>query len=249
MITNRIKKSVSTFSVKLDFDTDIRFDDKSAPPAHSLFCPLHYEKNYAYPLVVWLHENGSSHRQTPQMMQKISMRNYVGIGPNASQAEQAGGGQWQQTPQSILETENSISRCIGIACEKYHIDRSRIFIAGAGAGGTMAFRVGLNHPDWFAGVLSIGGPMSLVQTPLAGFKQSRKLNCFVSQARDSQQFSVDELCDQLRLMYASGFDVTVRQYPGAEDLTDQVLRDMNVWIMEQVTGQTSASKSLKLPSN
>ena len=48
---------------------------------YSVFMPLHYEKNYAYPLIVWLHANGHNERQLAQIMQLVSMRNYVGVAP------------------------------------------------------------------------------------------------------------------------------------------------------------------------
>ena len=49
---------------------------------HSFFVPLHYEPNYAYPLLVWLHGPGESHSALKQVMPHVSMRNYVGVAPN-----------------------------------------------------------------------------------------------------------------------------------------------------------------------
>ena len=43
---------------------------------HALFMPLHYERNYAYPLVVWLHGSGEHEQHLRFVMPQISLRNY-----------------------------------------------------------------------------------------------------------------------------------------------------------------------------
>ena len=42
-----------------------------------------------------------------------------------------------------------------------------------------------------------------------------------------------------RLFHAAGMSVTLRQYPGGDDLNTQMLHDIDVWLMEQVTGVSS----------
>ena len=39
------------------------FCPASQDTTNALFAPLHYEAGYAYPLIVWLHGQGSSERQ------------------------------------------------------------------------------------------------------------------------------------------------------------------------------------------
>jgi phospholipase/carboxylesterase len=172
-------------------------------------------------------------------MPQVSVRNYVSIAPCGVGACQ-GGFSWPQSRESILAAEAAVMECITLAKSRYHIAENRIFIAGCGTGGTMAFRVGLNHAEQFAGVLSFAGAMPADQTPLADFKRCRKVPCFVSHGRESTRFDVDTLCGQLKLMYAAGFDVTARQYPNGDQLSPMVLHDMNVWMMELVTGQKAS---------
>jgi len=237
---NRIKiaAQVQQFERELEFNVNEFSSPESAQVTHSLFVPLHYEKNYAYPLVIWLHEDGANERQLQRVMPFVSMRNYVAVAPVGVESHENGFA-WPQTRTVIISAETAVTQCISLAKKRYHIATDRIFIAGAGAGGTMAFRIGLNHPDLFAGVLSFAGAMPTDQTPLADFKRCRKVPCFVSHGRESTQFDVDTLCSQLKLMYAAGFDVTVRQYPDGDQLNNNVLHDMNVWMMELVTGQRS----------
>lgn len=49
---------------------------------YSLFGPLHYEANYAYPLIVWLHGPGDDEHQLRRIMPAISLRNYVAVARN-----------------------------------------------------------------------------------------------------------------------------------------------------------------------
>src|SRR4051794_19841644 len=53
----------------------------------AVFAPLHYESNYAYPLLVWLHGPGDDESQLKRIMPLISMRNYVGVGPRGTVAQ------------------------------------------------------------------------------------------------------------------------------------------------------------------
>ena len=60
----------------------------SASPdaARALFAPLHYESNYAYPLIVWLHGANDDERQLKRIMPFVSLRNYVAVSPRGTVA-------------------------------------------------------------------------------------------------------------------------------------------------------------------
>ena len=205
---------------------------------HAIFAPLHYEPNYAYPLVVWLHGPDDDESQLQRVMPEISMRNYVGIGPRGPIACPAG---YTWSDADIEVAERRIFDCIDAATSKLNISDRRIFLAGYEGGGSTAFRVGLRHPECFAGVLSIGGPFPLGQMPLARLAQTRQLPLFIAQGRDSKSYPVDRTCDELRLFHAAGLSVSLRQYPCDDELNIQMLRDMDAWIMELVTGVPSTA--------
>ncbi len=210
---------------------------------YTLFAPLHYEPNYAYPLVIWLHGPHDDERQLLRVMPLVSMRNYVSVGPRAPHAMASGspGYEWTQCDADVSAAEQSIFDCLDIVDAKFHIARRRVFLAGYQGGGTMAFRVGLSHPDRFAGILSIGGCFPIGHQPLAYLDQARHVPLFIAQGRVSQLYPEQQTCDELRLFHAAGMHVTLRQYPCGDELSTQMLHDMNVWIMEQVTGTTSSA--------
>src|SRR3954453_18139211 len=110
--------------------------------AYSTFAPIHYEKRYAYPLLVWLHGDAGSEQELRQVMPLVSMRNYVAVAPRGpwQSAVNRRFFQWRQSPDAIESAELRIAGCIATAQERFKIHPDRIFIAGRDAGGTMALR-------------------------------------------------------------------------------------------------------------
>src|SRR5687767_14412416 len=121
----------------------------------SLFAPLHYEENYAYPLLVWLHSAGGDERQLARVMPLVSMRNYVGLAVRGPVAALGRGFAWPQTPDAIAAAEQRIVESIERARQRFHIHRQRVYLAGYQSGGTMAYRIALRNPDKFAAAVSI----------------------------------------------------------------------------------------------
>jgi phospholipase/carboxylesterase len=212
-----------------------------------LLAPQHYERNYAYPLVVWLHDAGSDERELTQIMPLVSLRNYVSLSVRGTSP--AGGGfDWSDGADAILAAETRVADAVASARQRYHVHRHRIFLAGRGAGGSMALRLALRWPDRFAGAASIGGCFPRGQSPLVRLDQVRRLRLLIMHCRDSQAYPVESVCEELALFHAAGMSVTLRQYPCDDELTTQMLRDLDVWLMEQVTGVASECREPALPS-
>ena len=186
----------------------------TAPRGHStysLLAPMHYEPNYAYPVVVWLHCDGGDEKQLLRVMPHVSMRNYVGVGVRGSNpCEGRRGYEWQQSATGILTAENRVQEAIAAAKAKFNVNSERIFLAGHEAGGTMAYRLALRSPRKFAGALSAGGPFPLGQMPLANLQSLRDLPLFLAFCRDSETYSEGELCDELPLFHAAALKVAIQ---------------------------------------
>jgi phospholipase/carboxylesterase len=205
---------------------------------YSLFAPHHYEPNYAYPLLVWLHGPRDDEREVCRIMPHLSTQNYVAVGPRGCcpEAEGQPGFCWCQEQECIDQAEQRVLDSIELACARYHVSREHVFLAGYECGGTMALRIGLQHPQRFAGALSIGGPFPTGLAPLARLRQARQLPLLIAQGKDSVLYPLELTCSELRLFHAAAMHVTLRQYPCSDELTTQMLSDMNSWMMEQVTG-------------
>jgi phospholipase/carboxylesterase len=211
----------------------------------TLFGPVHYEPNYAYPLVIWLHGDGLSERQLLKVMPLVSLRNYVAVAPRGPfrlpEAEIRSAFSWSERPGDLAAAEHCIFEALDEAAAQYHIAEHRVFLAGAGTGGTTALRLALMHAERFAGAASLGGPFPSGQAPLARLTEARNLPLFLAHGRGDSAFDGEALSEQLRLFHAAGMNVTLRQYPGDSTLAPHMLSDMNRWLMEIVTGTPAVS--------
>ncbi len=220
--------------------TAVSFDECSNELLdYSLFIPQHYEVKYAYPLVVWLHSDGSDHRQLLKMMPHLSHRNYAAISisspqHNNTQSLRSETSSWQQNRVSIEQTAAQIEVSVDHAKLRLNIDPRRIFIAGNGSGGTMAMRIAFAFPHWFAGIISLNGKVPESRQPLGGWLNCRRLPLFWTHARRSSSFDEETLCQNLKLLHVAGFSIVLKQYPCDDELDPQVFCDMNAWIMETI---------------
>lgn len=211
---------------------------------HALFAPLHYEPNYAYPLIVWLHGQGGDERHLLRIMPQVSIRNYVAVAPRGvtlSGDEESGlcGYGWQWTDRQLEEARQRVLACIELAESKFHIAPRRVFLAGFDTGGTLAFRMALERPDRFAGVLSLCGQFPVGRTIFANLVAARRLPIFLAAGRQSTVYPSDQVCANLRLLHSAGMSITLRQYPCAQELCEQMLRDIDRWIIEQITSASA----------
>lgn len=205
-----------------------------------VLAPLHYERNYAYPLLVWLHDDGGSERELNRVMPLVSLRNYVSVAVRGVMPV-ARGYSWPQAAESIGTAESRVADAVNDVKERFNVNAERVYLAGRGAGGTMALRLALRSSQAYAGAASIGGCFPIGHAPLARLHAARQSRLLMMHCRDSEAYSVDHVCDELSLFHAAGLSVTLRQYPCGDELTTQMLRDLDVWLMEQVTGVSATT--------
>jgi phospholipase/carboxylesterase len=206
--------------------------------AFATFAPIHYEERYAYPLLIWLHGDAGSEQELRQIMPHVSMRNYVAIAPRGSWQDPRNRSRfdWKQTPESIESAESRIADCISVAQKRYNVHTKRIFLVGREAGGTMALRVAWNNPSRFAGVGAFHGPLPSQLSPLRRVNELRQLPCLLTTSKESVLYPEKLVCNDLRLLHTAGCKVTLRHYPGDDGLTDNMLSDLDSWLMELVCG-------------
>ncbi len=221
--------------------SDLRY----AGVSHCLFAPIHYEQGYSYPLIVWLHGHAGNEQELREVMPLISVRNYVAVAPRGTiQAEgRRRAFEWDQSSRSIAEAYERVRHCIDMAQDRFHIHPERIFVAGLAEGGTMALRLGLEHPDQFAGAISLGGPMPTGDSPLKRITEARKLPLLLSVSPDQDKYSLSHVMENVRLLHFAGSSLSLRLYPAGDELTTVMLADVDQWIMERVCPEPVGSAS------
>jgi phospholipase/carboxylesterase len=216
---------------------------RKAAPGIALFSPVHYERNYAYPLLIWLHGEGSSERELRQLMPNVSVRNYVGAAARGVgiSRDASAGFSWPQTDEGVDAALESVGDCIEHAQRRYNIHANRIFLAGQGTGGTMALRLALQFSLPLAGVISIGGALPRGNCPLSRIHQARSLPLMLMCSRESRVYPSHQVAADLRLMHSAGCQLAIREYLCGDELYTDMFADMDEWLMEKVCGATSAA--------
>jgi phospholipase/carboxylesterase len=213
-------------------------------PDLAFFAPLHYEANYAYPLLVWLHGAADDERHLKCVMPHVSTRNYAAVAPRLPKPvldrEARGAQSWSRgSAEALLSVEHRVFHAIDEASARFHIAPRRIVLVGWGRGGSLALRIALLHPEKFAGVASLGGPLPEGGRPFQCLEQARRLPLLIACGRASQGYAEPDVCRDLRLLHTAGISVTLRQYPAGDELTTNMLGDLNHWVMAQVCPSTA----------
>ena len=257
--TGTVSRTVDFEKQIHDFELSLATHDAAHETPHSLFSPMYYEPGYAYPLIIWLHgQSSAAERQLMKVMPLVSMRNYVAIAPRGAElfsisaltdatikrmTSGLGKGKtetmrygWPETDAGFDLAQKRVFNSLQIASEKCNIAKRRVFLAGFDDGGTMAFRIAMQFPQYFAGVVSLCGAFPQGKMPLGQLDAVRSMPCLMCVGRDSQNFPPTEAARQMTLFHTAGMAVTVRQYPCRQELSTYMLEDVNRWIMERVTG-------------
>lgn len=207
-------------------------------PAKAVFVPLRYQATHAYPLLVWLHDEGECESAMRRMIPRASLRNFVAVGVRGTTAlGETNAYRWDQTSEGIHAATAAVMSCIRAMKSRYRIEPNHVFIAGSGAGGTMALRIGHDFADHFAGCASLGGPFPGGLRPLRAINRSRGMEVMIAHAEAFADYPTQRFCDDVRLLFCAGSRILVREYESAEDLYKPMLRDLNRWLMGIVTKQ------------
>lgn len=222
-------------------DTDLARERLSSAGhnARTVLAPLHYEPNYAYPLLIWLHGHGGcDERQLLYVMPLVNLQNFVAVAPRgfAVDATGDGGWDWPQTQECIEEAERRVDDAISGSLRRFRIARHRVFVAGFGSGGTMALRLAWRRPRRFAGAISLCGPAPRGMRPLADYFGVREVPVLISVGRDDDEYTPAHACEDLRFLHTVGINIVLRQYPCGRELSTEMLADVNRWLIDIVNG-------------
>ncbi|QDT69739.1 Alpha/beta hydrolase family protein [Planctomycetes bacterium MalM25] len=233
--TSTVPHSAARRNVPAEWSWTESPDAPATRPECATFTPKGFEPGYRYPLMVWLHGGGADEQSLPDVMRHVSTRNYVAVAPRGVDQTEAGY-TWGESLESIDSAEDAVFEAIESANVRFSLHPERVLLAGAGAGGTMAMRIALRHPNHFGGAATIDGPLPTNHQPLARLNDLRGLPLLLSASKESTAYGESRVCQDLALLHSGGCRVAIRQYPGDDDLTTTMLADLNRWAMEIVCG-------------
>jgi predicted esterase len=180
------------------------------------------------------------------VLPKISMRNYLGLamrgtvpiettgdaGENQSPAPGYG---WSRSERRRLLFQEELHASVRQLRKEFHINGERIFLAGAGDGGTLAWDLFLARPEWFAGVAVLDGHFPWHRRPLRRYHELRGKHVFL--ATDAQDSAAVTQAEQVgRLLYTAGLEVSVRCHVPGPRRPRSLMRNIDYWIMQSIGG-------------
>jgi phospholipase/carboxylesterase len=203
------------------------------------FLPTGYEPNYPYPLLVFLHGQGSSEEQVLRLAPRLSRRNYICIGlrgPHVvglrSDGRRAFG--WGPDDQDDPMVEEYVFRAIEQTRRHYHVHSERIYLAGFCEGAALAYRLALLFPERFAGLVSLNGAMPRHGGPLLRLPQVRRLRVLIGHGIANAVVPLSMARQDQRLFYAAGLAVQMKTYPTTHRIHPNMLRDIDRWVMDHI---------------
>ncbi len=200
----------------------------------ALFVPENYEPNYAYPLIIWLHGAGGNERELQSVMDGISPQNYLGMAfrgslPSLDRVPYGWG--WSQSDRALMQFENKLYHSVRQLRREYNIHSERILLAGFDQGATLAQRLLLDRPEWFAGAAAFCGPFPNVKTPLLRFRGLQGKRLLLGTGSHDRVALPGEMMRTRRLLHAAGMEVSTTLSDSAHELTPEMLRELNHWAM------------------
>ncbi len=110
-------------------------------------------------------------------------------------------------------------------------DPTRIFLIGFGEGAVPAYRLGLAHPDRFAGIVAINGWRPRHRGLLRRFDSLRGLPVLIQQGRHRNPSATLKTMQFAELLCDAGLDVTCQSFPTARRVTTSMLAEIDAWLM------------------
>ena len=224
--------------------------------AFGVYVPDGYEPNYAYPLLVLLHNRGANEHQMMQLAPRLSRRNYIAVSlrgtdrvgirrtgrPAYSWSQFAAGELHADGPRRIQRhlacasrsasfLDEYVGEVIDLLAEELNIDRQRVYLIGYGEGAAAAYRVGLGAPARYAGIAAINGWLPAVPGPWLRWPEVRRLRALVLHGAADDRVPVAESLRAARLLYSAGLNVTYRVIPGTHRISRRMLRLLDRWLI------------------
>ena len=116
-----------------------------------------------------------------------------------------------------------------------HVHSERIFLVGVGEGAAVAYRLGLSHPERFAGVVALNGWLPRGFRPLGRLKECRSLRILVVHGEWNARAPIARARRDVASLRAGGLNVAFHAYPCAHRLTSPMLSDVDTWLINQCT--------------
>jgi phospholipase/carboxylesterase len=202
------------------------------------FLPTGYEANYAYPLIVLFHPHGGSDEQVLRMAPRISRRNaiYVSLqGPvplHLTDDDGLPAFGWGEAGEHDAHLNEYLLKAVEQTRREFHVHSERVYLAGVAEGAAVAYRLALQQPGKFAGVIAINGTLPRpAEGPLFHDDQVKDLRVLIAHGAANEVVPLELARRDFLALYGAGADVLLSTYPCTHTVHPNMLRDINRWVI------------------
>jgi phospholipase/carboxylesterase len=207
---------------------------------YAISVPRSYAPGYAYPLIVWFHEEGSDEREVLEWVPRISPQNYLGLGLRGPLPIRNGLPEqrtWSTGPQHLEWLEDQLTAALVDVFEDWSIHPHRIVAAGIGRGGTLALQMFLRRPDLFAGAACLNADL-LPDFRLDWWGQYSGRGLWLGHSDLLAEGHRRPALMSARTLHAAGINVHPRRYSLDEWPLETMGRDIDHWLLRTFCGET-----------
>jgi hypothetical protein len=194
----------------------------SPAPGAIVALPQHHEPGYSYPLLIWLPEASQTETEAAGWLERISQRNYVGLGLRPALFHGS-------APRIALDR---LIRVVRRVESEVLIHAHRRYLAGVSEGGRTAIEWLVERPQSFAGAVAI----DVASRPVfaARVQGDRMIGRRVLWA-STEATGIDEPpAAELDALRALGADVNCWQPDDLGDALTQLGRQIDGWILSAI---------------
>ncbi|HAD58724.1 MAG TPA: hypothetical protein DCG12_05745 [Planctomycetaceae bacterium] len=206
----------------------------------ALFVPSSYVENYAYPLVIWFHDERSSEAELNLVMNAIGDQNYCGLAIRGNQNLQ-GPDEFGWSKTSLQFGSAPLHKLINITARRlrraFHIHSERIFVAGSGSGADVALRLFAECPQWFAGAIAID-PKCNEELLLGDTSEMRGKNILQTVSRTASDEDLAANLETVRMFRTAGVQMDVRVMDEPLDPCSNSARFLDSWLISHLNCET-----------
>jgi len=205
--------------------------------------PEDYDAEERYPLVIGLHGYGSNYERFSDLFRRDPKSDTAGIdfiyaAPCAPYPITGGtepGYSWTLREEDLDEKtiwmdSDYITSLLRELIKSYNVDTTRVYLLGFSQGASMAYNIGLNHPELFRGVIAFGGWFDSTMVSAEALKKAKGMRVFIAHGNSDKAVPIEASLDAYRRLKDAGLDVQLNQFEGGHEVPPQTLRFAIEWM-------------------
>lgn len=151
----------------------------------------------------------------------------------------------EDSPSHLCQIEDSVFSEVRETRRMLHVHSERIYLIGVGEGAAVAFRLGLSHPDRFAGVISINGWVPGGFPQLARWKTIRHhdFRILALHGAWNERVPAARTRETVSSYREVGIPVSSQEYPSRHGVSRRMLSDIDEWLIRQCSSNRARDRA------